>query len=329
MLPNRRSFLTVLSLLALGLSACGQAGSNSTSTSGSQATKPSADQEKFSHSPAGYDLTITLDGPANTVVADFYSAAALHPYGFKADGVWGYGADDPGNELVVEEQNILGLDADLSIEKLAALKPDLIIGVGNEDGSGWTWWDEKVTAQVADVAPYLPVKMRQLPTELIEEYAAIAASLGLDVDTPEVQADKKRYEDALAALEKTAKEKGDSITVLALGASKDEVWTSRYLGVIRLLEEHGVNVIGPDHPEEQPWASTSWENIGDYKADIVLELDSTKDATSDHPTFKKLPAVEAGQVIGWNDKRAYTYKGYADWLEELVELLERSEDIVA
>lgn len=329
---SRRSIVAGLPLLAIGLSACGngQQDPDSNSTASDGGSGSGEGQQNFSHTAAGYDdLTITLDKPAEVVVADIYSASALLPYGFKADGVWGYGDDDASNALNLDEENVLGLEADLSLEKLAALKPDLLIGVGNKEGDGWTWWDEKVTEQVSNIAPYLPVKMRQLPSDIIAEYAAIADALGLDTEAPEVTADKERYEEALQSLKQVTEEKGESITVLALGASKDEVWTSQHLGVVRLLKEHGVSFAGPDHPEDEPWASTSWENITDYQADVVLEMDTTADITSEHPTFQKLPAVEAGQVMDWNDKRVYTYKGYADWLERFVDLLESAEDIVA
>ena len=35
------------------------------------------------------------------------------------------------------------------------------------------------------------------------------------------------------------------------------------------------------------------------------------------PVHAKLPAVEAGQVIGWDDKLPFTHAPYAAWLTEV------------
>lgn len=47
----------------------------------------------------------------------------------------------------------------------------------------------------------------------------------------------------------------------------------------------------------------------------------------DNPIFKSLLPVKHDQLGTWDDKRAYTYDGYTQWLGELADVLESARDL--
>jgi iron complex transport system substrate-binding protein len=323
---RRRGFLTLSVPALLTLAAC----SSGEDGSGSEvAADDAAASGPFSFTPAGYDdaVTIELDSVPQRIVADIYSAAALLPFGIDFAGVFGFGKEGAGKgDLDVDAQTIIGLDGEFSLEKLVAAAPDLIIGVGNQEGDGWTWWDEKVTTQVAEVAPFLPVRMSSTPPDMIAEYTRLAKALGKDVDTPEQQQAKTDFEAARERIRTVTEEKKDSLTVMALNIAGDEIYTSNTLGVIEMLTEDGLTFVGPEAPVGEAWATSSWETISDYSADVIL-IAETSTGYEENPLYTALPAVEAGQLGTWDDKRAYSYTVQTTWLNELADVLEKAEDI--
>jgi iron complex transport system substrate-binding protein len=324
---RRRGFLALSIPGLMALAGCSSSGSTDDAAAGDGGgTKSSG---PFSFSPDGYDdVTVELDETPKNIVADIYSAAALMPFGITFAGVWGFGKDSGGQgNLDVDAQNVIGLDSEFSLEKLAQAKPDLIIGVGNEKGDGWTWWDDKVTGQVAEVAPFLPVRMDGTPSQMIERYTAIAKALGADIDSDEQKKLKQGFDDATDRVKKVAEEKKDWLTVMALNITGDEIFTSDTLGVTEMLTDLGLELVGPKAPKDSPWATSSWEKISDYKADVILVAD-TSSGFEDNSLWTSLPAVEKDQLGTWDDKRAYAYDVQTKWLNELADVLEKAEDIV-
>lgn len=287
-----------------------------------------AASEPFRYSPPGYEgLSIELDKPATRIVADIYSAAALQPYGIEPVGIFGYGRDGAGKgDLDIDSMNIIGLDAEFSLEKLAAAEPDIVLGYGNTDGSGWTWWDEKLIPQVSAVAPYVPVKFSYLPKEMISHYRDLALLLG-GTESAELVQQEKDYDAVVERISAAAEEKKDWLTVLPAQFGTDAIWTSFTLGQIKMLSETGLSFVGPEQNGESAWAEVSWEKIGEYEADLLLLHETSLDY-EDNPVYKNLPAVKAGQIGTWDDKRAYTWSGYTSWLTSVAEVVEQAEDIV-
>ncbi len=292
-------------------------------------TEPSASEtEPFRYTPPGFeDLTIELDRPAVRIVTDIYSAAALQPFGIEPVGVFGYGRDGGGKgNLDLDSLNVIGFDAEFSLEKLAAAEPDLIIGFGNGDGTGWTWWDEKVTTQATAVAPYVPVAFSYLAPEMIANYRALALLIG-GGDNAEAQQQEADFTAAMERIRAVAAETAEWLTILPAQFSADAIWTSRSLGQIRLLAEAGLTFVGPEQPEDSAWAEVSWERISEYSADVLLNHE-TSQQYEDNPVYQNLPAVRGGQVGVWDDKRAYTWSGYAEWLNQVADVLEAAKDLV-
>jgi hypothetical protein len=85
-----------------------------------------------------------------------------------------------------------------------------------------------------------------------------------------------------------------------------------------------LTLVGPESSDDSSWAEVSWEKMSDYPADVLLVHDASADY-EDNPVYKSLPAVKAGQLGTWDDKRAYTYDGYAEWLGELADVIDGRE----
>lgn len=317
----RRRQLLALSVLApFALTACSGPDTQSVSI------KP--DATNFSYSPEGYDgLTVELDRPVERIAMDFYSAAALAPYGIKPVAVYGFGQNEsPGKSFDQTGVEVVGTDMDLDLEALAATNPDIIIAYGNDDGDGWTWWEDKLKDQVAALVPFVPVKLSGgTPDSMFAQYAAIAKALGKDTETGQIADQRKEFEAARQRIRDVVADK-DWLTVLLANFSSDIVYTAKELGIAKMLADDGVQLVGAESGQDSSWAEVSWEMISNYPADVMLIHDASTDY-EDSPVFKRLLPVKHDQLGAWDDKRAYTYDGYAEWLGELADLLESANDI--
>lgn len=317
---RRRQLLTLSVLAPFALVACK---GPETETAGNTAAP------NFSYSPKGYDgLTIELDKPAERIAADFYSAAGLAQYGIKPVAVFGFGQNEsPGKSFDSEGVDVVGTDMELDLEKLAVTEPDIMVAYGNEKGDGWTWWDDKVKNQVTELVEFVPVKLSgQAPDQMFAQYAAIAKALGKETETGTIAEKRKAYEDARKRVREVVKKKGQ-LTVLLANFNSEMNYTSKSSGIADMLTEDGITLVGPDATDDSSWAEVSWEKMSDYPADVLLVHDASADF-EDNPVYKRLPAVEAGQLGTWDDKRAYTYDGYAEWLGELADVIDGAKEIV-
>lgn len=324
---RRREFLALSALLPASLVGCSsEPGAGARQTSKAAPNGPEG--KGFSYSPKGYhgDVTVSLDEVPDSVVTDVYAAAALQPYGITPSGVFGYGKGQAAaGDLDFDELNSIGLNGEFNLEKFAAVEPDLVIGAGNPDGSGWQWWDDKVTKQVTRLAPFLPISDDgMLPGEQIEEYRTIAEKLGGAVDSPELDGQRARFERLMDRLRTIGKRK--PLKIYAIEINNGKIWVTKTSSQVRMLIEAGFELVGPDHSGATKPQPTSWEKIGAWPADVILMHDRSVDY-KDNRLYTNLPAVQADQVGTWNNQRALTYESYNGWLDELVNLLARAEDI--
>lgn len=102
-----------------------------------------------------------------------------------------------------------------------------------------------------------------------------------------------------------------------------------YVGVpddfadLRYFKELGVQFVTPSRPgKEGFWEEVSWENADRYGADVILldrrtgHLQPGQPAKTE-PTCRKLPAVEAGQVLPWQNEAPPSYASHAPPIESL------------
>ncbi|MEU7878323.1 ABC transporter substrate-binding protein [Microbispora bryophytorum] len=310
-------------VLTLALAACGSS-DPAPSTAGQSAKSWSFTDDRKE--------TVTAGAVPSRVVAFTGTAAVLADYGLqqKVVGVFGEtkradGSPEPqAGDLDVNKVTILGnVWGEFNIEKYAALRPELLVTHMYDPGALWYVPDESKD-KIVKLAPTVAVSVARVPmTEPIERYAALAESLGADLAAPKVAEAKARFEAAAESV-RTAVAENPGIKVLAASGSPDVLYVSNPEVNTDLMyfTQLGVDVVTPEKPGDGGYyENLSWENADKYDADLIL-LDNRgtalqpKDLTS-KPSWAKLPAVRAGQVVGWDPVPRFSYAGAAPILEDL------------
>ncbi|MDQ0991045.1 ABC transporter substrate-binding protein [Streptomyces sp. V3I7] len=341
-LPTRRGILAAGGAVGLGalLAACGDDGTKSGGAGkGTAAGKPGPwtfKDDRGTTAKAG-------QVPAN-IVAFTGVAAALFDYGVTVKGAFGPTrtkdgkADVQAGDMDVSKVTVLGNEwGQFNIEKYAALAPDVLIST-MFDNAGTLWYvpEESKKKIEAVGAPSVGISVydRQL-TKPLERMLALAGSLGADTASAKVTAARKRFEDAAARLRAAAKA-NPRIKVMAGSASQDLFYVSgTNLSVdLEYFKALGVNFVEPPEKaktEGGGWfESLSWENVDKYDADIIMMDNRTsaiQAADITEATWKKLPAVKAGQVIARNPEPILSYAKCAPLLEDLAKAIESARKV--
>ncbi|MFJ8195476.1 ABC transporter substrate-binding protein [Streptomyces sp. NPDC096152] len=284
------------------------------------------------------------DRVPSSIVAFVGVAAALYDYGIQAKGVFGPTrtkdgrADVQAGDMDVSKVTVLGNAwGRFNIEKYAALAPDLLVSTMFDDaGTLWYVPEESKKKILAVGAPTvgLSVYDRQL-TEPLRRMLALAESLGADVTTQKIKQARKRFEDAAARLRAAARA-NPGIRVLAGSAAQDLFYVSGTdLSVdLEYFKALGVTFVEPPErakAEGGGWyESLSWENVDKYAADIIMMDNRTsaiQPADITEGTWKKLPAVKAGQVIARNPEPILSYDKCAPLLDDLAAAIEKAQKV--
>ena len=324
---SRRGLLTAGGALGIGalLTACG-GGSSPESGKGRGAWSFTDDRRR----------KVTARSRPRRIVAFTGAAAALHDFGLDDElvGVFGEtklenGRPDPqAGELDVDKVKILGnVWGEFSIEKYAALRPELLVTHMYDPGALW-YVPEESKSKILELAPSVAVSTARLPLpEPIKRYAELAASLGADPKARKVTDARARFEAAAESVRKAAKASG-GLKVMAASGSPDLFYVSNPKNNTDLLyfRELGVDLIVPDKLDKGGYfESLSWENADKYDADLIL-LDSRTTALqpkdlADKPAWSRLPAVRARQIAPWNAVPRFSWAGSAPLLESLAEAI--------
>ena len=325
---SRRGLLAAGGALGLGalLAACGDGGSKGGATSdrGSGAWSFKDDRGK----------TARADSTPRKIVAFTGSAAALYDYGVECAGVFGptklkNGEPDPqAGDLDVDKVTVLGnVWGEFNVEKYAALGPELLVTNMYEPGALWYVPDESKD-KILSLAPSVAISVaRTSLSDAIGRYVDLAASLGADLKAKKVTDAKKRFEDASERLRRAAKAKR-GLKVLAASASADLLYVSDPAAYADLtyFKELGVDLITPEKTDGGFFENLSWENADKYEADLILLDNRTSalqpKALADKPTWTRLPAVKADQVVPWASEPRFSHAGCAPLIESLAKALE-------
>ena len=341
---TRRGLLTAGGALGLGvaLAACGgedgdaknSAGSDSKGTTGKSGPWTFKDDR---------GTTVKLDKVPANIVAFTGVAAALHDYGIEVKGVFGPTtakggkADVQAGDMDVSKVTVIGNAwGQFNVEKYASLAPDVLLTT-TFDSAGTLWYvPEESKDKVAKPAPSVAVSVydRQL-TAPLERMWELAESLGADMKADKVVRAKQRFEAAAARLRKAAKAK-PGIKVLAGSAAESVFYVSgTNLSVdLEYFKALGVNFVEPSEQAKKDtggWFETlSWENVDKYPADIIVMDDRSstiQPADITQATWRKLPAVKAGQVIARSPEPILSYDKCTPLLENLAEALEKAKKV--
>lgn len=278
--------------------------------------------------------TITADAVPQRIVAYTSSAGALWDLGIKAVGTFGPlspidGKPNPqaGNVDPAKVTNLGEEYGQADIEKLASLHPDLIVY--------GTWSpDEEPTDEVkkmAEIAPMVRISHGKGTTldQTIARYAELAASLGVDLESPEISKDKADFEAASNRVRDWAASNSDvRISVVALAPEMLYVAVPGDNADLSYYASLGLNLITPDSPKDgEFWEYLSWENADKYAADVIMwdirnQSGRPDVIKKDKPSFAELPAVQAGQLVQWNYVSPPSYKVQAAVINTLADELE-------
>ncbi|WP_431883197.1 ABC transporter substrate-binding protein [Micromonospora gifhornensis] len=280
---------------------------------------------------------VTAPARPARVVAFTGSAASLVDFGLGREvvGVFGETKKADGSkeaqagDLDVESVEILGnVWGEFSVEKYAALRPELLVTHMYDPGAYWYVPDESKD-KILPLAPVVTITTARVPmTKPIARYAALAESLGADLSAPKVTDAKARFEAAAEAVRQAVKA-NPGIKVLAASGSPDLFYVSnpKVSTDLMYFAELGVDIVVPTKLESGDYfEALSWENAGKFPADLIL-LDNRSTALQPadlaaKPTWKQLPAVQAGQVTPWDAVPRFSYAGAAPLLEDLAKAIQ-------
>ncbi|WP_030160175.1 ABC transporter substrate-binding protein [Glycomyces sp. NRRL B-16210] len=289
--------------------------------------------------------TVELDAVPTKIVAFTGLAAAIHDFGITPTGVFGPTVNEDGSattqagNLPVGDIEIIGNSwGEFDLEAYVTLEPQIIATHFFRDPSSLWYVPEERADEITDLAE--PVLLAADDGEshlgdVIERHAAFAESLGADLESEENLAAKERYDAAVAALQEAVAD--NPVTVLACSAAADFFWVSNPESYpdLRLFTSLGLEVIVPENPDVEGgsyFENLSWENVDTYQADVLL-LDSREvaiqpDALAEFPTWNALPAVQEGQIVGWNSEPTFSYAGSAPHIEALAEAISNAKKLI-
>jgi iron complex transport system substrate-binding protein len=339
---SRRGILAAGGALGLGaaLAACGD--DDTKSTGSGEPASGSAKSGPWSFKD-DRGTTVKLAAIPANIVAFTGVAAALFDYGIQVKGVFGPTktaagkADVQAGDMDVSKVTVLGNAWDeFNVEKYAALAPDVLVST-MFDSAGTLWYvPEASKDKIAKLAPSVGISVydRQL-TAPLQRMWELAESLGADMKAAAVTDAKKKFEAAAARLRAAAKAKPE-IKVMAGSASAELFYVSGTdLSIdLEYFKSLGVNFVEPPESAKAQgggwYESLSWENVDKYPADIIMMDDRSstiQPADITEATWKKLPAVKAGQVIARSPEPILSYDKCVPLLDNLAAALEKAKKV--
>jgi iron complex transport system substrate-binding protein len=329
-----RGFRPVLAVAALSLALAGCGGKDPASTT----AQTSAGPWSFTN---GNGTVVKADKTPTRIIAHAGEAAALISFGIKPVGIYA-------DESVKTDPNLKGLDLSgieilgeewgkIDVEKAAALRPDLIVA---------DWWpaekahsgleegvDEK-SKKLVELAPIVGIAQGKSIVDLAKGYEDLAKSLGAKVDSPQIAANKTKFEQAVERFKTTVAAK-PGLTVAAMSPYDDKVYVANpeYAPELLDFQRWGLKVINPDSPDPAfpYWENLSWEKADKYQPDLILWDGRSYTPTANaewgakQPTWFKVKAAKAGAVVSWPGYWLHTFGHFATELDKLSEAVKSAD----
>lgn len=281
----------------------------------------------------GAGNTVTLPDPPRRIIAHSTAAAALIPYGIRPIGILRDGP--PSLDRTLDGVDIEGIPIvsrgwfEIDAEAILALEPDLIVteySLTEHTYQGGTH-EDAISQRLVDIAPIVGVPRSTSIASILETYQGFAAELG--ADPSRVADDKAAFEAAVASLQTAIAENPD-LTVMAVSpyASGLSIAVPAFFGELSDWSGWGLDLVSPPATPDTSYLTVSWENAGDYEADILLLDDrwegSALDIITLNPIGARISAVAAGQTGDWPAEWIRSYAAYASEIDELTALIRRS-----
>ena len=290
------------------------------------------------------DAGKTLELPARPVkiAADLNAASALWDFGIRPVAVAGYTVDTDASWGNVDRDtpviNISAGSPTPDLETLLAEEIDLFVTIswGNEDNPyEWSFPEQADYERTNPAVPVIAISGSGRADHNTERFAELAASLGADLETPQIQEARAAYEAALGEFRSVAQETADAgLTSLFMYADPTELYIA-YPPIwadLAMYQALGMDIIVPGPvPEGEYWESLSTEQAIKYVSDIIFQSSRTGTLSLEelaaHPTYGALPAVKAGQVFAWDQDFIQSYQGLTAALTHLTEALRDAEKV--
>jgi iron complex transport system substrate-binding protein len=300
---SRRGFLIGAGAITatVALAACGNGGAQPAAAGGPWSFTDDRNQK------------VSRDQRPTRVVAYASSAAALWDYGVHAIGVFGpqKTADGKkeiqvGNVDLSAETSIGNAWDDFSLEKFAALKPDLVVTglTGAKPTDLWVIKDD-LAAKVQQLAPVVALSEYKVTLpKVIQRYEQLAVALGGDANSPTITKAKADFQQASDDFKAAVKAK-PGLKVLVVSSDKDNLYVCKpeFFADLSYYRDLGLDIVNGAGPDDY-FETLSWEQAGKYPADLILSDSRTfalsKAQLAQIPTWAQLPAVKAGQVADWS-----------------------------
>ncbi|GIF75599.1 ABC transporter substrate-binding protein [Asanoa siamensis] len=330
-----RAWRPILAVVVLGAAL---AGCGSNTDSGGEAPAAAAGPWSFT---GGNGQTVKADKAPTRIIAHAGEAAALMSFGIKPVGIY---SDEP----VKTDPNLKNLDltgitilgeewGKIDVEKAASLAPDLIVGdwwPAEKAHSGMEEGVDEKSKKLAELAPVTGVSQGKSIVELADGYEQLAKSLGAKVDSPEIAANKKRFEESVAKFKEAVAAK-PGLSVAAMSPADDKLYVANpeYAPELLDLKSFGLDVLAPGSPDPgfPYWENLSWENADKYQPDLILWDGRSFTPTANdewgkkQPTWFKIKAAKAGATVAWPAFWLHTYGDFATELDKLTEAVKAAD----
>ncbi|WIY00038.1 ABC transporter substrate-binding protein [Amycolatopsis mongoliensis] len=269
------------------------------------------------------------------VVAYVSSAAALWDYGVRPLGVFGPQKTADGTKEI--QAGNIDLNAvtsignawdDFSMEKFAALKPDLVITglTGAKPTDLWVLKDD-LGPKVQQIAPIVALSEYKVTLpKVIERYEQLAVALGGDANSDVIKKGKDDFRKASDDLKAAIKAK-PGLKVLVVSSDKDNLYVCKpeFFADLAYYRDLGLDIVNGAGSDDY-FETLSWEQAGKYPADLIL-TDSRTYALSRQqlaaiPTWAQLPAVKANQLADWSTEPRFNPVLAAPVIRKLTEVVQ-------
>jgi iron complex transport system substrate-binding protein len=333
-LPRRRLLAGGPAVLtAVTLAGCGKADSAGAPTAQDD-TPPSAGPWTWTD-----DLgqTVELDEAPVRIAAYGDAAAALWHFGVTRVAIFTW--MDPANDTMFDDFDLSETEVvgsrygEISLEKLAAAAPDLIVATsytGDTPDEMYGFKDKTQLAKVKEIAPFIAVAQVGSMKDVIETNEKLAASLGVDTgEGSQVAEDRAAFEAASQELTDAA---ASGLSVVPIYADADGLYVAKAPDdpALTYYQDIGVNFT-PIGGKDYYWEIFSWENADRYDPDIFLNATRNSyslDQLGEQPTFERLAAFKASQVHPW-DSSSMDYPSQTGYMKELTGWLSSDKDVVS
>jgi iron complex transport system substrate-binding protein len=274
------------------------------------------------------------DQRPSRVVAYASSAAALWDYGVRPIGVFGpQKTADGAKEIQAGNIDLNAVTSignawdDFSMEKFAALKPDLVVTglTGTKPTDLWVLKDD-LGPKVQAIAPIVALSEYKVTLpKVIERYEQLAVALGGDANSAVIKKGKDDFQKASDDLKAAIKSK-PGLKVLVVSSDKDNLYVCKpeFFADLAYYRDLGLDIINGAGADDY-FETLSWEQAGKYPADLILS-DSRTFALSRQqlaaiPTWAQLPAVKANQLADWSTEPRFNPVLAAPVIQKLAEVV--------